>query len=239
MIERDAAGFPKGYGIFVTIRTENGKVVALSRHMRRALTSADALGFALPDEESLRKAIIEKLEEEAYPIGRLRLCFSRDFYDISHDPYEEKIDHARINFYSTSVTGSLHKKYPYDERLAILALAQQEAFDESLLFNNSNQITETATANVIFRIAAEWVTPPLSAGILPGVMRALAIEKCGVTVAPIHISQIPEITSGLLVSSLRIASHISHIGDMALKIDQDSKELVSQIRACAQPDSVG
>jgi branched-chain amino acid aminotransferase len=239
MAERDAAGFPQGSGIFETIRTENGKVVALARHMRRALKSAEDLGFTLPDEESLRKALAKKLEESAYPIGRLRLCFAEDFFDISHDPYEEKPNSARINFYSTSVTGSLHKKYPYDERLAILALAQQEAFDESLLFNNSNQITETATANVIFRIDSEWVTPPLSAGILPGVMRALAIEKCGVKVASIHISQIPEITSGLLVSSLRIATHISHIGDMALKVDQESEQLVSQIRACAQPDSVG
>jgi len=239
MIERDEAGFPQGTGIFETIRTEEGKVIALGRHMRRALKSADALGFSLPDEETLRIEIERILEEKPLPIGRLRICFAPDFFDITHEPYVEKRSPVRINFHSTSVVGALHKQYPYDDRLAILESARLEAFDESLLFNTSNEITEVATANVIFRIGSEWVTPPLTAGLLPGVMRALAIEKCGVKVASIHISQIPEITSGILVSSLRIASHISHIGEMALTIDQDSERLISEIRASAQPDSVG
>lgn len=239
MIERDAAGFPLGQGIFETIKTVDGKVIALGRHMRRALKSAEACGFSIPGEEELRSAILEILDTKPQAVGRLRLCFAEDFFDITHEKYEEVTTTARVNFYSPTVSGLLHKRYPYDERLFILEQARLEGFDESLLFNSRNQICEAATANVIFLIDGQWITPPLSAGILPGVMRALAIEKCGVKVDNIHISQVSDISAGLLVSSLRVAQTIAYIGDMKLKIDQDCEYLASQIRASAMPDSVG
>jgi branched-chain amino acid aminotransferase len=47
-IELDTHGFPKGSGIFETIKTINGEPIALGRHMRRALESALELGISLP-----------------------------------------------------------------------------------------------------------------------------------------------------------------------------------------------
>ena len=88
-------------------------------------------------------------------------------------------------------------------------------------------------------IAGEWVTAPITAGLLPGVMRAIAIEECGVKVRPIHISEVPNIESGFLISSLRIAQPISHIGEMKVKIGEQSAEMLANIRAHAQPASVG
>jgi hypothetical protein len=70
-------------------------------------------------------------------------------------------------------------------------------------------------------------------------MRALAVEECGVKVQTIHISEIPDIASGFIISSLRIAQPVSHIGEMRLQIDDAVKELERRIRASAQPLSVG
>ena len=83
------------------------------------------------------------------------------------------------------------------------------------------------------------MTPPITAGILPGVVRAIAIEECGVKVRPIHISEIPEVESAFMLSSLRIAQPISHIGDMKLKIGDASRHVEEQIRSHSQPVSVG
>ena len=83
------------------------------------------------------------------------------------------------------------------------------------------------------------MTPPITSGILPGVVRAIAIEECGVKVRPIHISEIPEVESAFMLSSLRIAQPISHIGDMKLKMGDASRHLEEQIRAHSQPVSVG
>ena len=238
-IELDSYGFPRTSGIFETIKTVDGKPIALARHMRRAINSALELGIALPDEESIRVQLSQVLGAQKFATGRLRLCFADNLFHISHDEYEELRSPSNLNFYSETVLGLIHKKFPYDHRFAILKSARDEGFDDSILFNARNEITETAVSNLVFRIDGAWVTPPITSGVLPGVVRAVAIEECGVSVRPIHISKVPEIQSGFLVSSLRIAQPIAFIGDMELEIGESSLELEAQIRAHLQPVSVG
>jgi branched-chain amino acid aminotransferase len=238
-IELDSYGFPRTSGIFETIKTIDGKPIALARHMRRAINSALELGITLPDEESIRVQLAEVLSAQKFATGRLRLCFADGLFHISHDEYEELASPSNLNFYSETVAGLIHKKFPYNHRFAILKSARDEGFDDSILFNAKNEITETAVSNLVFRIEGAWVTPPITSGVLPGIVRAVAIEECGVSVRPIHISEAPEIQSGFLVSSLRIAQPIAFIGDMKLEIGQSSRELEALIRAHLQPVSVG
>lgn len=238
-IELDSYGFPSTSGIFETIKTIDGKPIALARHMRRAINSALELGITIPDEESIRVELSEVLGSQKFATGRLRLCFADGLFHISHDEYEELQSPSNLNFYSETVLGLIHKKFPYDHRFAILKSARDEGFDDSILFNAKNEITETAVSNLVFRIEGVWVTPPITSGVLPGIVRAVAIEECGVSVRPIHISEVPEIQSGFLVSSLRIAQPIAFIGDMKLEIGQSLRELEALIRAHLQPVSVG
>lgn len=238
-IELDFYGFPRTSGIFETIKTIDGKPIALARHMRRAITSAAELEITLPDEASIRVQLSKVLSSQKFAAGRLRLCFADDLFHLTHDEYEELTAPSNLNFYSETVLGSIHKKFPYDDRFAIIKSARDEGFDDSILFNAKNEITETAVSNLVFRIDGVWVTPPITAGVLPGIVRAVAIEECGVSVCAIHISEVPEIRSGFMLSSLRIAQPIAFIGDMKLEIGQSSRELEAQIRAHLQPVSVG
>ena len=43
--------------------------------------------------------------------------------------------------------------------------------DDVLLINRRGQVTESTIANVVFRIDEQWVTPPVTDGLLAGVMR--------------------------------------------------------------------
>jgi para-aminobenzoate synthetase/4-amino-4-deoxychorismate lyase len=49
------------------------------------------------------------------------------------------------------------------------------AFD-TLFFNEHGKLTEGGRSNVLIKLDDQWVTPPLSAGVLPGVMRSLLLE---------------------------------------------------------------
>lgn len=238
-MEMDDHGFPKSTGIFETIKTVEGAPIALGRHMRRALQSARELGLSLPEEEMIRATIARTLDPPPYPIGKLRICFGHEIFLVTHDSYDEPAEPARVNFYSQTVHGDIHKMYPYDSRFAIIKSANDEGFHDSILFNDKNEMTETAVANLVVSIAGQWWTPPITAGLLPGVMRAIAIEECGVKVRAIHISEIPEIESAFMLSSLRIAQPISHIGDMKLKIGDASHDFEAQMHAQSQPVSVG
>jgi branched-chain amino acid aminotransferase len=238
-IQLDKYGFPKTNGIFETIKTVDGNPISLNRHMRRALDSGRDLGISMPSEEVLRDELAQVLSSTRYTTGRLRICFWNENCSITHHEYEELTEPARVNFKSESVQGLTHKVFPYADRFEILEAARDEGFDDSILFNKKNEVTETAISNLILRISGQWVTPPITSGLLPGVVRAIAIEDCGVKVRPVHISEIAEVESAFLVSSLRLAQPISYIGDMKLKIGEPSLELREQIIASSKPHSVG
>lgn len=239
------APFPLGSGIFETLRTEDGKIAELTRHMRRAVSSAKKMGISLPDEEVLRIAMAEQLALNPYPVGRLRLCFSKTVdstvkFEITHQAYEDVAAPMRLTFHSTTSRGigEQLKSYPYDDRFAILDEADLYGFDDAIVFNSANQVTETAIANIAFLLEGRWVTPPISAGILPGVMRAIAIERCDIEVANIHISDTAQCQGAILLNSLKVASPVGHIGDYQLPARDAMTEISREIRKTLQFSSL-
>ena len=58
--------------------------------------------------------------------------------------------------------------------LAWKAAEAQGAFD-ALFFNERGELTEGGRSNVFVRFGEDWFTPPLSSGVLPGVMRGVML----------------------------------------------------------------
>ena len=48
------------------------------------------------------------------------------------------------------------------------------AFD-ALFFNERGELTEGGRSNVFVRVGDTWITPPLTCGVLPGVMRGVLL----------------------------------------------------------------
>ena len=232
--------FPEGNGIFETLRTEDGRVGELTRHMRRAKKAAATSGIDMPDEEVLRSEIAACLTLNPQSLGRLRICISNNGFLVTHDPYEELETLARLTFHptSTDAIGEQIKAYPYDQRYEILDNARDYGFDDAILFNRNNEITETAISNLVFLLDDQWVTPPITAGILPGIMRAIAIERCEVVVKNVHVSQIPDVQAAFLLSSLKIAQPVSHLGDFRLPLTTSSVEFEAKMRGAVEYFSV-
>jgi len=238
----DSAGWPDGTGLFETIKTVDGQPWALSRHMRRALNSARRNDQPFPNEELIRRAVAETIAVNPFPIGRLRLLFGVDgILCVTHQEYVEVESNANlgIRYLDSEVPTPVEKRYPYTQNLQMLEAAKSAGFDDYVLVNRDGFITETAIANLIFQVAGQWITPPLSDGVLPGVMRALLIEKNGVVVRKIHFSELNEIGSGFVVSSLKIAQPIGRIGDQTLAISPESEQMRVEFAATALATSVG
>lgn len=232
-------GWLTGSGIFETIKTVEGKPWALSRHMRRALNSAQRSGIALPDEELLRTAVDQLLTIENHGRGALRVSFDyQGNWAAVHQRYVEKNQAAKLTVISNDdiVNGVPMKTFPYRHRLQILEKVNAHGFDEAIVVNANDRVCEGAVTNLLLKIDDQWCTPPLSDGVLPGVMRALVIEYLQVHVRAIDKSEISTVQSGFLLSSLRIAQPIASI---------DSRELApsqlfgDEISAMALRTSVG
>jgi branched-chain amino acid aminotransferase len=128
------------------------------------------------------------------------------------------------------------KSYPYDHRIDILEYAHSQDADEALVSNTDEKICEGSVSNILMKIGDHWMTPPLSDGVLPGVMRALVIEYFGVTVKSIATVDLSKVQSAILLSSLRIAQPVASIEGREL--DQ-SLEFLKEIQAMALRTSVG
>jgi branched-chain amino acid aminotransferase len=238
----DSAGWPTGTGIFETIKTVESQAWALSRHMRRALNSARRNDQPFPNEEMIRAAVAETITANPYSIGRLRLLFGVDgSFCATHQEYLEIERTAMLGIrrLDEAVSVPVEKRYPYTRNLQMLEAAKGAGFDDFILINPDGFITETAIANLVFDLNGEWITPPLSDGVLPGVMRALLVEKAGVIVRQIRDNQLNQIESGFVVSSLKIAQPIARIGDLTLAISPESEQMRSSFAATALATSVG
>ena len=233
------SGWLLGTGIFETIKTVNGAPYALALHLQRAGMSAKILGFNLPSIPSIELAVRELLIAEPNENGHLRVSFNvNGQWSAIHLPYQPLVVSAKIRIHPDPLMsrGARIKSYPYDQRLAILNEAKLLGFDEAIVFNAEGNISEGAVSNIMAQINGQWITPPISDGALPGIMRGLVIENCRVAIATIPISHIGDITSAFLLSSLRIAQPISSIEGRHLQVSQAFKE---EIHAKAVAGSLG
>jgi branched-chain amino acid aminotransferase len=238
----DSEGWPAGAGIFETVKTVDGLPWALSRHMRRALNSARRNDQPFPAEDLIRTAVAETITANQFAIGRLRLLFANNgSFRVTHQKYVEIDKSAKLatRHLAYPNSGIVEKRYPYTHNLQLLAEARRSGFDDCILINPDGAISETAIANLVFHLEGEWITPPLSDGVLPGVMRALLIEKADVIVRQITAERLSEIECGFLVSSLKIAQPIEQIDDRILVISTKSEQMRSLIAATALATSVG
>jgi branched-chain amino acid aminotransferase len=238
----DSLGWPSGSGTFETIKTVEGLPWALSRHMRRALNTARRNDLPFANEELIRRAVGETIAANPFALGRLRILFAdTGSLLVTHQEYLEVTKPAQLGVLQRGQSGDaiVEKRYPYTENLNLLAQAQGAGFDDYLLINPEGKVTETAIANLIVQIDDQWITPPLSDGVLPGVMRALLIEKAGVLVRQIDLVQVSEIQSGFVISSLKIAQPISQIDGRNLQNSPESDQMRSVFAATALATSVG
>lgn len=231
----DENNWPLGTGLFETLRTENGSVQFLARHMRRVIASARVLDIPIPDEDLIAQAIDELLVATPHDVGRLRLSFSRDRFIATHEDYVSNNAPFKllVSQEMSSTVGRQHKVFPYSGRLDLLEEAIAAGCDEVIQIDRSDRVCEGAVSSYAFRIAGQWRTPPITAGILPGVIRAIAVEKCGVLVRDVLRTDMVSCEAAIVMSSLKIALPVASIDGRSLSIDSDVGDICSKLRQLA------
>jgi branched-subunit amino acid aminotransferase/4-amino-4-deoxychorismate lyase len=95
-------------------------------------------------------------------------------------------------------------------------------------------VTEGAVSNIALQIAGQWITPPITSGILPGVIRALAIERCDFLVREISEKDLMSCEGAIAMSSLKLALPIASIDARPLEINDDSQLMCLKLRELAR-----
>ncbi|TCK06272.1 aminotransferase class IV [Phorcysia thermohydrogeniphila] len=166
------------FGIFETVRVENGAPVLLRYHFERILKSSRCLGipFSL-DEESFGELL---LNHAKYPVSLVRFTLYRDgSTEVTVRPCEkrEKVHLIPVRSVKRCYSGlSLHKTIDIMDSILALETAKKAGGDEALLFSPDGFISETAFANIFFVKDGVFYTPSLKTGCLPGTRRAFILE---------------------------------------------------------------
>jgi branched-chain amino acid aminotransferase len=231
----DANNWPLGTGLFETLRTEGGSVQLLSRHMRRVISSARELSIPIPNEDVISQAIDELLVATPHELGKLRLSFSIERFMATHEKYVDDNDSFTVMLGQNvgMPSGRQHKVFPYEARMDLLQSAMAVGCDEVILMDAEERVLEGAVSNFAFRVDGQWRTTPITAGILPGVLRAVAIEECGVVVKDLTRADVSRCEAAIVMSSLKIARPVVSIDGRVLVIDSDVSDICSKLRQFA------
>ena len=231
-------GWLPGWGVFETLRTVNGIAYSFSRHMERALLGCRALSVPIPEYFLVREAITDLISLNSFSDGVLRISFGSDGqWGAVHMPYRPVETPAKVRIHPVNIAtaSGVIKSYPYTHRLEILNQAKSLGFDEALVCNSDGNIAEGAVTNLLLQLDGRWLTPPIEDGVLPGIMRDLVLENLEVDIESIPLSKVEDITSALLLSSLRFCQPVASINGRAL---QSSGPLSAQIHALAALHSI-
>ncbi|MDI9350078.1 MAG: aminotransferase class IV [Candidatus Symbiobacter sp.] len=194
-------GFLLADGVFATALVRAGQILWWEDHLSRLVGSAAQLGIDLPDfllpdskthlDNSMRE--LWQANEKA-PRAALRLTLtrgvstSRGIWPPSQPSHPtlmavlSPLPPPRRDAISVIIAQSTRRnEFSPLSRIKSLAygdaiLARREAAarhaDDALLLNGQGHLACASVGNVFLRYHSQWLTPPLAAGILPGLARA-------------------------------------------------------------------
>ena len=171
---RFLTGYDPGFELIETLRMEHGECPLLALHMQRLADSASALGFSC-DLQSIRAALSEQVSGCDAGVFRIRLVLAHDgCYRIDVAALAEENRLWRVVLADEPLDAGdyllRHKttaRSRYDRALAGLP----EGVFDAIFFNARGEVCEGARSNVFVERDGKLLTPPLSSGLLPGVMR--------------------------------------------------------------------
>lgn len=167
------------FGIFETLRAENGRCTLLDRHLCRLKTSAQALNLPLPDGcENQIKQYIADLPDGAF---RVKALLASDGISLSRAVLNHLADKQRVIISPAVLPAQNYLRRFKTTHRALFDQAWQTAetqgaFD-SLFFNSDGILLEGGRSNVFVKHRGQWLTPSLDLDILNSIMRQAVLDE--------------------------------------------------------------
>jgi branched-chain amino acid aminotransferase len=213
-------GLLNGWGVFSTIRVEEGVMFAFDRHWERMRHDARLMHVPFPAASDWLKSRLARLIEANSAVNAtLRVAIvrnrggffegpdqTRDFdliaFTTDRNPWGDSVrlavkPNARFaanEFANAKILSWAHNLTWYEE-------AHQRGYDEVLLLNERGEAAECTSANIFVLRGDEIWTPPVASGCLPGVTRALLLEE-------IRVPGIRAIERALLPNDLETSDEV-------------------------------
>jgi branched-subunit amino acid aminotransferase/4-amino-4-deoxychorismate lyase len=213
-----------GEGLFETLRVYPGRrVPLLQAHCRRMALGAEFFAFpfsptafeaaieaelqTIPDQEEVRLRVTLEVWGEEGPEETTFITHSSAI-TVTGQSYLEGVRLVFAPFSRLSNSPLLaFKTTNYFENSYARQWARRQGFYDALFYNERQEITEATTANLFLIRGRSLITPPVSAGLLPGIARHhlhANAKDCGLFVdeRPVTTADLEEADDVLLSSAV-------------------------------------
>ena len=187
-------GLTVGDGVFETLKVVDGQPFAVRRHLERLERSAVGLGLNLPLGRARLRAVLDEVLAAAGPTaGRMRITLTGGPAPLGSGrgdggptliviaaplaPWQPDTEAVTVPWprnERSAVAGI--KTTSYAENVVALAEAAKVGATEAIFPNLAGNLCEGTGTNVFVVFGDRLLTPPLLAGCLAGVTRALVLE---------------------------------------------------------------
>jgi branched-chain amino acid aminotransferase len=238
-------GLLYGDGIFEGIRFYNGRVFRLEEHLERLWDSARSICLEIPmSQRAMGEALLETIRKNDLRDGYIRLIVTRGVGNLGLNPEQCKqpsviIIVAQVSLYSESVyrnglsvvTCATRRTNPSALNPAVKSLnylnnvmarieANLAGADEALMLNDEGNVAECTADNVFVIKHGQIFTPPITAGALRGITRAVVFEIAG--------------ELGIKISETDITRHDVFIADECF-LTGTAAEIIPVVKADGRP----
>jgi branched-chain amino acid aminotransferase len=204
-------GLLYGDGVFEGMRIYGGRVFRLEAHLERLWNSAKAIWLEIPmSQAEMARAVNQTVETNKIGDGYVRLLVTRGAGTLGLDPNKTTDPQVIIitdditlypdEYYKHGleiVTASTIRNHPaaLNPRIKSLnylnnILAKIEGLQagcaEALMLNHKGELAECTGDNIFLVKGGILRTPPIDAGILEGITRAVVIEIAAEAGIPVH-----------------------------------------------------
>lgn len=195
-------GFLYGEGVYETLRTYGGEPFLFDAHMKRLRRSGSMIHLTIPgtDAEMLQKIRETMAAEAGLTEAYIRILVTRGVGELTYNlaatptpsvviivkPFPEPPAAHFTDGISLAIV-SVRRNHPSalnprikSNNLLNNALAMQEALrqgaEEALMLNQQDEVAECSQSNFFIIKDGVAMTPPLAAGLLPGITREFVLD---------------------------------------------------------------
>ena len=200
------------FELLESLRLESGEVHRLAQHLNRLHTSAAHFHWPWadgPQHTQVLARATQALQAHArqHPEGVYKL---RLLVDVRGQVHTEC---APLLPWSSSPSVALAERampaaddfirHKTTRRQAYAAFAPPDGCVDTLLYNGQGELTEFTIGNVAMQLGAQWYTPPLSCGLLPGVMRSELLKSGRLVERVLTLDDLKQAAGVALLNSVR------------------------------------
>jgi para-aminobenzoate synthetase/4-amino-4-deoxychorismate lyase len=179
----------------------------LDYHLRRLKDSSEYFGFSF-NQDDIRKKLDRISDHFSNKSHKIRLLLAEDgnittTSEAIHN--NSPINPVKLTFSKIHVNSSNPMLYHKTTNRQMYEKAKKLHLDcdDIIFINERNEITETSIYNIVLKINGEYITPPISSGLLPGTFRAFLLDRNQIKEKRLTLSDLRNCDEIFVINSVR------------------------------------